>query len=185
MTMRIIGGDLRGRKITQPALDTVRPTKDRIRESVFSIISAETPDSVVLDLFSGSGAYGLEALSRGASSSVFVDKDPECCRIITENIKSLGLKGISTVMTGDAENIIESLAASGNKFDLIFSDPSYNTNMSKNILIKINQYDILNPSGTLVVEHSSAESIPAEEGNVFLYKQKTYKDIGISVYRRA
>ncbi len=184
MTMRIIGGHLRGRKIIQPSLDTVRPTKDRIRESVFNIIAVETPEAVVLDLFSGSGAYGLEALSRGAARAVFVDKDPECCKVIAENIKILGLEDISTVLTGDAEDIIESLAASGDRFDLIFSDPPYNSNVSKNILLKINQYDILNPSGTLVIEHLSAENIPKEGGNVSLCKQKTYKDIDISVYKR-
>ena len=182
--MRIIAGEFRGRRIERPSLDKARPTKDRIRESVFNMIAPEIAGSAVLDLFSGSGAYGLEALSRGARDCVFVENCPECRDVMIRNIETLSLGSRSCVIMADALEYLE--GASGKKpgFDLIFSDPPYYQIISKNILIKINHYDILNDSGTLVLEHSSIEDIPALCGNISIYKQKTYGDISISVFRK-
>ena len=105
--MRIIGGEFRGRKIKQPASEAVRPTKDRIREAVFNIIAEKVPGSDVLDIFAGSGAYGLEALSRGAQRCAFVEEKEECGRIITENIRLLGVGGRARVTTEDAFRSLE------------------------------------------------------------------------------
>jgi 16S rRNA (guanine966-N2)-methyltransferase len=182
--MRIIAGEFRGRRIEQPPLDKARPTKDRVRESVFNMIAPEIAGSMVLDLFSGSGAYGLEALSRGARDCVFVENCPECVDVITRNIEALSLGSRSCVLMSDAREYIEGGLPKESGFDLIFSDPPYCQHISKNILIKINHYDILNDSGTLVLEHSSNEDIPGRCGNVSIYKQKTYRDIAISVFQK-
>ena len=184
--MRIIGGEFRGRKIKQPEFETVRPTKDRIREAVFNMIAGKTNGSLVLDLFAGSGAYGLEALSRGAARAVFVEKDKRCSRIIEENLRTLGIEEEEKdiIIIKDTFDFIENIEKTRKGFDLIFSDPPYNKGMAKKILIKVNQYDILNPSGLLIIEHHAAESLPEEEGNVSILKQKTYGDISVSVYSR-
>ncbi|MFC1570523.1 16S rRNA (guanine(966)-N(2))-methyltransferase RsmD [Candidatus Omnitrophota bacterium] len=182
--MRIIAGTNRGRKIKQPQLDTVRPTKDRVREAVFSMIADRIPEAEVLDIFSGSGAYGLEALSRGAKSCVFIEKDPECANILQENISILKEEEKSSNMTMDALEAVKSLGGEKAKFDLIFSDAPYTLNINKKLLIMIYQYDILKPTGMLVIEHSSQEELPAVEGDVSFYKQKTYGDTTISLFLR-
>ncbi|MFH1552672.1 MAG: 16S rRNA (guanine(966)-N(2))-methyltransferase RsmD [Candidatus Omnitrophota bacterium] len=184
--MRIIGGKFRGRKIKQPVFKTTRPTKDRIREAVFNIISKKVPTSNVLDIFAGSGAYGMEALSRGAKKAVFVEKNRLCAASIKENVTALGLEEYARIIIKDAFKAVELLGKGKNKekFDLVFSDPPYNTSMSKKTLIMINQYDILSPSGLLIIEHSTSESFPEAEGDVSLCKQKTYGNICISVFLR-
>ncbi|MFC1480604.1 16S rRNA (guanine(966)-N(2))-methyltransferase RsmD [Candidatus Omnitrophota bacterium] len=184
--MRIIGGKFRGRNIKQPEFETTRPTKDRIREAVFNIIAEKVPASSALDIFAGSGAYGMEALSRGAEKCVFVEKNRLCAVAIKENVKALGLEEYARIITKDAFKAVELLGKGKNKekFDLVFSDPPYNKSMSRKTLIMINHYDILNPSGLLIIEHSTGESLPEAEGHVSLCKQKTYGDICISVFLR-
>ena len=180
--MRIIGGNLRGRKIRQPLLKSVRPTKDRVREAVFNMIAEKVPSSMVLDLFAGSGAYGLEALSRGAAGSIFVENDKDCASVLMKNIDSLSLSDKSEVIIKDAEVFF---AENTQKFDLIFSDPPYGYNITRNNLIMINQYDILNPSGILVCEHSSSEDVSLEEEVCLsVYKQKSYGDTTISIFQK-
>ncbi|MDD5634541.1 MAG: 16S rRNA (guanine(966)-N(2))-methyltransferase RsmD [Candidatus Omnitrophica bacterium] len=179
--MRIIGGQFRGRKIKQPELETTRPTKDRIREAVFNIIAVRVPGSKVLDIFAGSGAYGLEALSRGAEEAVFVEKNKVCSGVLNENIQVLGVTDDSEVIAADFFEIGGTLKEKG-PFDLVFLDPPYSKNLAKKALIMINQYDILGHSGLLIIEHSSEESLPGKEGGISLVKQKTYKKICISIF---
>ena len=182
--MRIIAGEFRGRKIIQPESGEVRPTKDRIREAVFNVLAPVIPDSTVLDIFAGAGAYGLEGLSRGAKSALFVEKDRGCAGVISENIRILGVEAISEVMSGDASESIAKLGERKDKFDIIFADPPYNKNMIKNILIIINDYDILSPSGLLVVEHHVREVLPESQGGLFICKTKTYGKTSISMYQK-
>ncbi|MFH1665360.1 MAG: 16S rRNA (guanine(966)-N(2))-methyltransferase RsmD, partial [Candidatus Omnitrophota bacterium] len=184
LLMRIIGGQFRGRKLKQPEPGTVRPTMDRIREAVFNIIAAKVPDSRVLDIFAGSGAYGLEALSRGAKEAVFIEKDARCVGIINENIRSLGIEGYVRVMEGDAFETLKLLNAGKERYNIIFSDPPYNKELSKKILIIVNQYDILKHFGFIIVEHHRDEDIPETEGGLSLYCQKTYGETAISVFAK-
>jgi 16S rRNA (guanine(966)-N(2))-methyltransferase RsmD len=182
--MRIIGGQFRGRKIKHPEIEAVRPTKDRIREAVFNMVAGYVPGACVLDLFAGSGAFGLESLSRGAEKAVFVEQDSLCSKVLADNISSLGIGDKATIIQEDTFKSLELLNEDKESFDLVFSDPPYNMGMSKKTLIMINHYDILNPSGLLIIEHHEAEEIPDSSGDVSLFKQKTYKDISISVFRK-
>ncbi|MDD4013705.1 MAG: 16S rRNA (guanine(966)-N(2))-methyltransferase RsmD, partial [Candidatus Omnitrophica bacterium] len=179
-----IGGEFRGRKITQPDLKTVRPTKDRIREAVFNVIAAEVPDAKILDLFAGSGAYGLEAISRGAVEAVFVELDRKCVSVIKDNIKALGAGERTRISVGDAGSLISSGALAGEKFDIVFADPPYSRGLAKNLLITVSHYDILSNSGLLVIEHHRQESLPDEEGVFILLKRKSYSDISVSFYKK-
>jgi 16S rRNA (guanine(966)-N(2))-methyltransferase RsmD len=182
--MRIIGGENRGRRIKYPGEGGVRPTKDRIRGSVFNMIAECVPGTRVLDLFSGSGAYGLEALSRGAESVSFIDNNKESIRVIRENCRGLGLHGSVKFICQDVFKALGGLANNKERFDLIFSDPPFNKGMAKKTLIMINQYDILNRPGLFIVEHSCQETLPEEEeGNCLsVLKQKTYKNILITIF---
>jgi 16S rRNA (guanine(966)-N(2))-methyltransferase RsmD len=182
--MRIIAGEFRGRRIKQPASKKVRPTKDRIREAVFNIIAPAVSGSKVLDLFAGSGAYGLEALSRGAEKAVFIEKETESVDSIKENIELLGVEEDSEVITGDVFRKIKELNESKKEFSLIFSDPPYSVGMAKKTLIKIGHYDILLHSGIIIIEHNIEEGLPEAEGDLSLIKTRTYGKTSISIYQK-
>jgi len=180
--MRIIGGEFKGRKIEYPEFKTVRPTKDRIREAVFNMIAEWVPGARVLDLFAGSGAYGLESLSRGALELVLVDNDARCAEVIEKNVSTLKIKNKAKVLTDDVFEAIPILSNSKERFDIVFADPPFNKEMAKKTLITINHYDILNRPSLLILEHSRNEAVPEEEGSAIISRQKTYKDILISLY---
>jgi 16S rRNA (guanine966-N2)-methyltransferase len=182
--MRIIGGKFRGRKIEQPESEAVRPTKDRTREAVFNIIAELVPDADVLDLFAGSGAYGLEALSRGARKAVFIEKEREAASAIKRNISSLGVGERAKVITGDVFKAIKELKEEKEAFELVFIDPPYSKGEAKKTLIKVNHYDILKHSGLVIIEHRTGESLPDSEGDVSILKRKTYGNTSISIYRK-
>lgn len=180
--MRIIGGEFRSRTIKSPSNTAARPTKDMVREAIFNIIAGRIENSRVLDLFAGSGALGLEALSRGAASCAFVENHPECAGVITENIGKLGVSEKTRVFRQDTFLYLESLKGCKEKFDIIFSDPPYGMGATRNILIMIGRYDILCHSGLLIAEHDSRESVPRSEADVSIYKQKSYGITSISVF---
>lgn len=182
--MRIIGGIFRGRRIRQPGTRAVRPTKDRIREAVFNMIASVVPGSNVLDVFAGSGAYGLEAVSRGAENACFIDDDIRSVRTIKENAISLGLPaGKVHIIKEEAFRALKSLGEKREKFDIIFADPPFKRNLAKKTLHIINKYDILKPAGFLIVEHHAEEKLEATE-HITILKQRTYGDIVISIFAR-
>jgi 16S rRNA (guanine966-N2)-methyltransferase len=121
--VRIVAGDWRGRRIKAPSGDRVRPTADRVREAWMSIVQRHLPGAAVLDLFAGSGALGLEALSRGAATAVFVEIAPASLRALRDNIDALGAGEAATVRRADALRFVESLPA--HAFDVAFADPPY------------------------------------------------------------
>jgi 16S rRNA (guanine966-N2)-methyltransferase len=178
--MRIIAGEFRGRKINRP--ESIRPTKDRIRESIFNMIGQYMPGKAILDVFSGSGAYGLEALSRGAGKVTFVENNRECTQVIKENIDILGAGEKTTVIRAEAEKALKNLGEQKESFDIVFCDPPYAKDMAKKALNMIYQYDILMPSGMLVIEHHKGEVLPESIGDLSLIKSKTYRYTNISIY---
>ncbi|HPN73487.1 MAG TPA: 16S rRNA (guanine(966)-N(2))-methyltransferase RsmD [Candidatus Omnitrophota bacterium] len=180
--MRIIGGEFRSRKIESPSSGAARPTKDRVRESVFNIISPRIAGSRALDLFAGSGAYGLEALSRGAASCVFVENNPECAGVISRNIEKLKVRERASIEVLDVYRYLEEIGKRGEKFDIVFSDAPYGLGMSRNVLIMAERYDILSPFGILIIEHDGKEDVPEQVGDVSVYKQKSYGITSISVF---
>ncbi|MBF0217021.1 MAG: 16S rRNA (guanine(966)-N(2))-methyltransferase RsmD [Candidatus Omnitrophica bacterium] len=184
MDLRIIAGKYRGRKIQFPDGDDVRPTKDRIRESVFDIISEIVPGAKVLDLFSGSGAYGLEAISRGAESSVFVDNQAKCVDCAKSNALSLGIKDEADILNGDVLDIMPVLEKKGLRFDIVFADPPYNKGLAKKTLIRIIDYDIFNRPVFFVMEHHREEKVDEIHHGFVLIKNKTYNETVISIFSK-
>jgi 16S rRNA (guanine966-N2)-methyltransferase len=155
--MRIIAGSRKGARIFAPKGSDTRPTGDRVREAAFNLIGpGRVEDANVLDLFAGSGAMGLEALSRGASHATFVESDRDACRAINRNLDKLGLEG-ATVLCQDALSALRGDARGGRRYDLVLVDPPYRRFSSlQNALIQ-HLPEILEADGLLVVETAAAE----------------------------
>jgi len=181
--MRIIAGKFRSRKIKRPLAGHIRPTKDRVREAVFSMIALYMEDREVLDLFAGSGAFAFEALSRGARRAHMVDSSPQSVRIMLENARDLGVEEYVRVEKNDVFRSLTRLAGRARRFDMIFADPPYGRGYGRKTLNMVSRYDILKPAGGLIIEHNAAECLPGRLGGVTLYKQKTYGDTIVSFFR--
>lgn len=155
--MQIIAGTHKNRKILTPKGFKTRPTSGRMRGTLFNICQQKIDDAKFLDLFAGSGAMGLEAVSRGAKSSTFVDKSRECIRCIQHNVTVFGMEEKAQVLHGDVFQWIEKLAKGGNQFDLIYVDPPYETmtdgiTYSNLVLKKLDQSPLLKGGGLLFIE---------------------------------
>src|SRR5438105_5656523 len=155
--MRIIAGSRKGARIFAPKGMETRPTGDRVREAAFNLLGpGATEEATVLDLFAGSGAMGLEALSRGAAQATFVESDREACRTINRNLDKLGLDN-ATVLCQDALTALRSDVRAGARYDLVFVDPPYRRFSSlQNALIE-HLPELLAPGGTLIVETAAGE----------------------------
>jgi len=183
--MRIIGGVERGRILKMPKLGKVRPTQDRVREAIFNVIKDKVPESSVLDLFAGSGAFGIEALSRGAKSAVFVDNNVHCIKTIKSNLSILGDKvDSSQLIKLDAVRAISRLESENKKFDLVFLDPPYHEDLGRKCLIKIDACDILSKHSFIIVEHFKKGILPDNLISILIVRQKRYGDTVVSFYRK-
>ncbi len=154
--MRIVAGRLRGRTIAGPADDTIRPTSDRLREAIFNILvhAYDDPvaDAAVIDLFAGTGAMGLEALSRGARKAIFVEEAAQARALIRANVDALGLGGETRIFRRDARKL--GAAPPGEKFSLAFLDPPYSQHLGEQALIALREGQWLTPEALVVVEES-------------------------------
>jgi 16S rRNA (guanine966-N2)-methyltransferase len=170
--VRIVAGRWRGRQIKAPPDDAVRPTSDRVREAWMSIVNPALPGARVLDLFAGSGALGLEALSRGAASADFVETAPDALRALRENAELLGADDAITVHRRDAIAFLETLAAEA--YDVAFADPPYKRGLSEQVA----HHWLSTPFARLLgVEHASTEPMP-EGGHT-----RRYGTTAITFYR--
>lgn len=160
--MRVTGGELAGRRLKAPARG-VRPTADRVRESVFMILTSRLPGARVLDLYAGSGALGMEALSRGAEHCLFVEERPEAARILQANLDALALTGRATVAILPVERWLARAGSGHRPFDLVLVDPPYDAPGIGDVLAAIAQQGLIAPGGVLVWEHDR-RSPPAPAG---------------------
>ncbi|MBI5144511.1 MAG: 16S rRNA (guanine(966)-N(2))-methyltransferase RsmD [Candidatus Omnitrophica bacterium] len=182
--MRIIGGEYRSRLISMPKGLRLRPTQDKVREAVFNLIGDVT-DKNVLELFAGSGAFGIEAISRGARHATFVDNNFRCTETIRTNIESLGVPGARyEIIRANALSILSRLERQEEKFDIIFLDPPYQKGFAKKCLININAYDILSQHGLVIAEYFKKEMIILDLDNIIGDKERRYGDTIISIYRK-
>jgi 16S rRNA (guanine966-N2)-methyltransferase len=183
--MKIIGGRWKGRNFYMPS--GIRPTQNLLRKSLFDILGQEMDGISFLDVFAGSGAIGLEALSRGASHVTFVEAEAKNYEVIQHNLELFYPQGQpdANVIESDAFVAIKHLAASHKKFDVVFLDPPYGVNLAKKALNLFLAYDILHPTSTLVIEHNRREALPKELGRFLLYKEKTYGASVLSFYQIA
>jgi 16S rRNA (guanine966-N2)-methyltransferase len=164
--MRVVGGRLRGRAMIGPKSQAIRPTSDRLRESLFNILTHAYGDPVasarVLDLFAGTGALGLEALSRGAAFALLVDDSAEARALMRQNVEALGLGGVSRIFRRDATRL--GAAHPLEPFSLAFLDPPYGRGLAERALLSANAGRWLVPSALVVVEEAAAAAFVAPEG---------------------
>src|ERR1700761_6355939 len=164
--MRVVGGRLKGRNIAAPASRDIRPTADRLRESVFNILvhayDGPIQDARVLDLFAGTGALGIEAVSRGAAFTLFVDNGAEARALLRNNVEALGLGGVTKVYRRDAADL--GPAHPVEPFALVFLDPPYGKGLAEKALASLRDGGWLTPGALLVVEESKAAAFKAPDG---------------------
>lgn len=174
--MRVISGRARSLKLKTIEGDSTRPTTDRIKETLFNIISNDVYDSVFVDLFSGSGAIGIEALSRGAKHAYFVDSSVQCKKCICDNLKFTHLDSDATVICKDFKSALEELDRLGVQADIIFMDPPYNKGFEKEALKCLSSSNIVGNDTLIIVEASLQTDFGFLSQYGFeLYKVKMYK----------
>ena len=178
--MRIISGTRRGQKLIEFEGMNIRPTTDRVRESLFNLIQEFVYEAKVLDLFSGSGALSFEALSRGAEKAVCVDIDKRSLEVVSENAKKLKFLENITIINDSAENFI---GKRNDKFDIIFLDPPYNKGFIKPVIDKISESDILEDDGIIVLESDSVDEHGEMDG-LSIMKQRKYGRTFVTVYQK-
>ena len=179
--MRVITGSARGRRLKELEGMETRPTTDRVKEGLFNILQCDIAGRRVLDLFAGTGQLGIECLSRGAASAVFVDRRADAVKLVRENLALTGLQDRAGVVQGDS---LEYLRALGERFDLVFLDPPYKAGLLEPALEILTGFDILNPHGIIVAEHPADRVMAPPEAPYRIHRSYRYGKIGLTVFRR-
>ena len=177
--MRVITGKARGRKLKEPAGQSIRPTTAIVKESIFNIIQFDIAGRQVLDLFAGTGQMGIEALSRGAAACDFVDSAKTSCELVRANLKSCELAG-GQVYQNDAKSFLQRRT----RYDLIFFDPPYDLPHIDQIIAEICRFDILNKNGIMVCETRAEEVLPAPEPPYQKGREYRYGKVKLTMYTR-
>ncbi|WP_310599368.1 16S rRNA (guanine(966)-N(2))-methyltransferase RsmD [Desulfobulbus sp.] len=182
--MRITGGSARGRKLASPRSGQIRPTCDRVREALFNIVGQRIAGSRVLDLFAGTGAIGIEALSRGAASVLFVDQSPEAGRLIETNLRACIARpraafAALNLATSPHLHPLQTAAAADGRFDLAIMDPPYQKNLAQRVLAMVEEADILAEDGLIVVEEHRSVALPESVASLALIDHRRYGETGL------
>lgn len=177
--MRIIAGDFKGRRLETPKGYDVRPTTDKVKEALFSILTNDIWGARCLDLFAGTGNLGLEALSRGAAECVFADQSRDSLRMVRNNITHCGADDKSRVVQGDYRKV---LMSQRRPFDIIFLDPPYGKDMLDGCFSLIAENQLLNEDGLIIAEHRKEEELPEEFHGFTKVKERRYGVVMVSIY---
>ncbi|MCM8794862.1 MAG: 16S rRNA (guanine(966)-N(2))-methyltransferase RsmD [Candidatus Omnitrophica bacterium] len=191
--MRVTGGVLSGRRLVAPKGPPVRPTADHVRQALFNLLGPRVEGASVLDLFCGSGALGIEAISRGASHVTFVDRSIFSIRAVESNLKSLGLDTRRpllpyTLLRCDSPAAVKKLAKQSSSFDLVFLDPPYGLDLARKSLNALCRCAIVARTGLIAAEHARREELPSSmegEGGLFVLRHSSsYGETKLSIYER-
>jgi 16S rRNA (guanine(966)-N(2))-methyltransferase RsmD len=181
--VRVIAGSAKGRRLATLRTLALRPTPDRVREALFNILGAQIDGAAVLDLFAGSGAIGLEALSRGARLAVFVESHEPACRLIGKNLQRCGLYEQGVVWCRDALSALLALKMPGRAFDVIFLDPPYQTSLLEEALHQLGDGRRLTADGQVIAEHFFKRVLPERYGRLRCVRVARFGDVALSFYR--
>ncbi|MCR3957070.1 MAG: 16S rRNA (guanine(966)-N(2))-methyltransferase RsmD [Gudongella sp.] len=182
--MRVISGSRKGHRLIAPKGNTVRPTEDRVKESLFNILSPLKNNANVLDLFAGSGGIGIEFLSRGSKRVYFVDRSPESIRAIKKNLEHTKLMDEAEVIKGDARAVIKQFEQGHPAFDYIYVDPPYaEVELFHKILQLIADRGILSDDGIIIVEHDKAMILNNTYSNIEVFDNRSYGSKEMTYYR--
>ncbi len=182
--LRVITGKAKGHKLNTPKGLKTRPTADRVKESIFNILGHINDDSLVLDLFSGSGNIGIEFLSRGAKESYFIDKDTVSIKCIKQNLNNTKLLNQASVYKQNVNKAMNILGNRDIKFNYIFMDPPYNKNLVIPTLQKIHENQLLFDTGIIIIEHESTSSFPDCFFTYSKIDMRKYGDTAITFYKK-
>jgi 16S rRNA (guanine966-N2)-methyltransferase len=180
--MRLTGGSDRGRKLRAPRGATTRPTGAKVREAIFNILGPP-PEHPILDIFAGTGALGIEALSRGATSACFVEREHRALQALHRNLRELGVASKARVVGAEAHTALRQLTGEGQRFGWVFIDPPYAANIVTSVLEILAGGNLLASGGMIIVEHDKRHVPPESVGTVHLTDRRYYGDTGVSFYR--
>lgn len=181
--MRVISGRARGRSLKAVPGTGTRPTTDKVKEAVFSMIGPYFDGGAVLDLFAGTGGLGIEALSRGMDQAVFIDIEKKSIDIIQENLRGTGFTELSEVYRNEAGRALKVLAKRGASFDLVFLDPPYRLKSIEELVQTMETGGLLRPGAILVIESDAADVYDHAIGGVGFDRRSVYGDTAISIYQ--
>jgi 16S rRNA (guanine966-N2)-methyltransferase len=183
--MRIVAGTARGRALAgpRPTSRHIRPTADRVRETLFNVLGQWLEGLSVLDLYAGTGALGLESVSRGATRAVLVDSDPEALSLCRKNVEALGFSSRVEILGQPVERALEALGRRGTRFELIFADPPYAARVVEAVLEGVARHGLLAPGGTVVIEHERREAAPESHEGFSRVDQRRFGDTLVSLFR--
>jgi 16S rRNA (guanine(966)-N(2))-methyltransferase RsmD len=183
--MRIVAGTAKGRALAGPKSTSqhIRPTADRVRETIFNVLGQWLEGQKVLDLYAGTGALGLESVSRGAVRAVLVDSDREALELCRANTEALGFGAQVEVLAQKVDRGLETLGRRGERFDLIFADPPYAARVVETVLEGLARHGVLAPGGTVVIEHDKRESAPESHAGFTREDQRRFGDTLVSLFR--
>ncbi len=184
--MKILSGSLKGRNFFMPK--GVRPTQDLVRKALFDILGQDLKGISLIDIFAGSGAIGIAAISRGAKEVIFVEKEPKFVQLIEENLSLLNIKNYDNptmayrVFSDDAFKAIKNLCRQNAKFDVVFLDPPYGRELAKKSLKTLGEHDILHRNCLIIVQHDKHEILPETAGRFFRIREKKYGSSALTLY---
>ena len=181
--MRVISGYLKGRKLEGYMVETTRPTMDRVKESMFASIQNDIEESVVLDLFCGTGSLGIEAISMGASSCYFVDNNKNIIKYLNKNIDSLNIKDKSVIIEKDYKDALLYFKNNNIKFNIILVDAPYKMEVMEEVINLVKKYNLLLDNGLLVLEYSF-DKLEDKYNDLNLIRYKKYSDKYVKIYRK-
>lgn len=179
--MRVIAGEYKGRKLDAPFGKNVRPTSDKVKEAIFSMLASYIEDSVILDLFSGTGNLGIEGLSRGAKKCYFSDNSRESIKFIKENIEKCKIKEDIKILHGNWKNNLEYIDDS---LDIVFVDPPYVSEVYLDVLESLSNKDILSKEALVICESNIRNEFPDKILNLSKFKEKKYGKTKVTIYVR-
>jgi 16S rRNA (guanine966-N2)-methyltransferase len=180
--MRVIAGSHRGRRLQGPQGTALRPTSDRVREALFSILGNRLPDSRVLDLFAGTGAIGIEALSRGATHVTAVESQAESLKLLRHNIAECGMNALAAIQARTVKQFLTRPDLWTGPYDIVFADPPYDMAYKLEDIFKTVHATLASPDAWLVVEHASKTTLPDRLGTAIFKKRYQYGDTALSIF---
>lgn len=180
--MRVVAGEAKGRPLKAVPGKGTRPTTDKVKEAIFSMIGPFFDGGVALDLFAGTGGLAIESLSRGAERAIFVDADAKSIEVVRANLKATGFEKKSEVYRNDAERALKVLAKRDTAFDLVFLDPPYRMKNGDELLLRMEESGLLQPGAVIVLEYESSHEYPEAFGSFSLRRKAVYGDTAVSIY---
>ncbi|MFS0869771.1 16S rRNA (guanine(966)-N(2))-methyltransferase RsmD [Paenibacillus xylanilyticus] len=180
--MRVVSGSAKGRPLKAVPGNGTRPTTDKVKEALFSMIGPYFEGGTALDLFAGSGGLGIEALSRGMDKAVFVDLESKSIEVIRANLKATKLEDQAAIYRNDAGRALKALAKRTTRFDLVFLDPPYRMKNGDELMLTMHELELLEPEATIVLEYESKYSYPEQFGPFEQTRKAVYGETAVSIY---